>query len=108
MYRCSGVYHPSRSSYDVTPEILRLSCQTVCRVVGQLVDVTLCHAQEVEDVQEAVAVQTGGCFELDHALGAPGDAQAGGVQHEKVVGAVANSHRLGNGDVVLRRERLEN
>ncbi len=37
----------------------------------------------------------------DHGLGAKGDAEAGGLQHGEVVGAVADRHRLGERDGVL-------
>lgn len=41
------------------------------------------------------------------ALGAPGDTEACGVEHGKVVGAVADGNGLGDGDVVLCGEGME-
>lgn len=58
----------------------------------------------MEDIDQVFSVETGRCFELDHGLGAPGDTQAGCVKHQQIVGPVADSQCLGDGDVVLGRD----
>lgn len=61
---------------------------------GQLCDVLVVQAEEVENVYEALAIDAGWGFELDLGLGAPGDAEACGVKHKKIIGAVADGDRL--------------
>lgn len=75
--------------------------------LGKLVDVFAVQAEQVEDINEALAVGAGWCFELDLGLGAPGNTKASGMKHEQIVCAVADSNCLGDGDVVLRRDRVE-
>jgi hypothetical protein len=71
---------------------------------SQLDNILIVQTEQVEDIDQAFSVQTGRCFELDLGLGAPGDAQAGCMKHQKIVGPVADSQCLGDGDVVLGRD----
>lgn len=83
------------------------SCYVGTQLAGQLLDIPLIQAKQVENITETLPVETGGGLELHFALGAPGDAESGGVEHEEVVGAVADGHCLGDGDGILSGEGLQ-
>ena len=61
----------------------------------------------MKNVHHGLPVQTSGGFELNHALGAPGNSESSSMEHEKVIGSIADSSGLGDGDVVLGRNGLQ-
>lgn len=77
------------------------------RVGGQLRDVLVVHAKKVEDIDKALAVDADGGLQLDLGLSAPGDAKACSVEHEEIVGAIANGQCLRKGDAMLGGDGLE-
>lgn len=74
---------------------------------GQLEHILTVQAKQVEDICQAFAVQTSWCFELDPRLGAPCDTETGGVQHEEVIGTIANGDSLRKRNLVLGRNGFE-
>jgi hypothetical protein len=61
----------------------------------------------MKNVRHVLSVQAGRCFELDHALGTPGDSKSSGMEHKKVIGTITNSNGLSNWDVVFGGNRLQ-
>lgn len=73
----------------------------------QLSDILLLQSEQVEDIDQALPVNTGRCLKLHLGLCAPGNTKAGLVEHEEVVGSVADGDCLAKRDVVLRSDGLE-
>ena len=73
----------------------------------QLANIFLGQTKEIENIHKTLPIETGRCLELDLALSPPGDSQPRSVQHEQVIGAITNSDSLGDGDAVLRSDRVK-
>lgn len=76
-------------------------------VGGQLRDVLVIHTEKVEDIDKALAVDADGSLQLDLGLSAPGDTKACSVEHQEIVGAIADSQCLREGDSVLSGDGFE-
>jgi hypothetical protein len=77
-------------------------------VLQQLLDLALGQAQQIDEIEHGLGdVQASGSLRLDLALGLPGDAEAGRLQHGDVVGAVADGDGLVEAEVFAGAEGEE-
>lgn len=74
---------------------------------GELENIFLLKTEQVENVDQALSVDTGWGLELDLGLGAPGDTKASFVKHEEIIGTITDSQCLGDGNVVLGSNRFK-
>lgn len=79
----------------------QLSLGHLLGLAGELDDILLLETEKVENIDQALSVNTGWGLELDLGLGAPGDTKASLVKHEKIIGTIADSQCLGDGNIVL-------
>lgn len=85
----------------------QLSLGHLLGLAGELGDILLLETEKVENIDQALSVNTGWGLELDLGLGAPGDTKASLVKHEKIIGTIADSQCLGDGDIVLSSDGLK-
>jgi len=88
-------------------ERARLSLGHLLGLAGELENILLLETEQVENIDQALSVNTGWSLELDLGLGAPGDTKASLVKHEKIIGTITDSQCLGDGNVVLSSDRFK-